>query len=67
MNYLWEKPKLVTLYRGSPDEIATPSINCKHLAMEPTLQDSTNVNCNTLDPTNATSGCGLCQNNANRS
>ena len=66
MKHSWETPKLVTLYRGSPEEIATPSDNCKHLTLDAILPTGANTNCNAeiLDPMNA---CGKCQNNANRS
>ena len=61
MKKVWEKPELVVLYRGKPEESVL--LHCKHKNNPPAAPANVHDDCNdTLGET-----CGACSSNANAS
>ena len=56
----WQKPKLIILYRGRPDEAVLT--HCKHKNVPPVNPASYHDDCN-----GSTSNCGACSSNKSAS
>jgi len=60
MKKSWDKPELVVLFRGKPEESVLT--HCKHATPTPVAPYAYHDDCN-----NSPSSCTACQSNANRS
>ncbi|MHB8094431.1 MAG: hypothetical protein ACYDH0_05755 [Candidatus Aminicenantales bacterium] len=63
MKKTWNKPELVVLFRGKPEESVL--FHCKHKNNPVVAPASFHEDCNHMSSAKCT--CGACQDNANRS